>query len=155
MPPEKRALDPDHDRSSASKKSKREADEPRDWRAAYFDHGSPKRRPHRDQDPREKGSDRDRHRDRSYDRAREKERSHPRPDPQHGSSSSTQRYRGRYETIPDARRDSLARAPPSAPRAMLHQPPNDEREEGEYVLPLFLKAADTESFVRISPRPTE
>jgi hypothetical protein len=149
MPPEKRALDNDNERSSASKKSRREADnQPRDWRTAYFDNGSPKRK-HRDQESRDKGSDRDRQRDRNYDRPREKERSHRSGQPSQGSSLNP-RHRDNYE---DGRRELLGRPPPSAPKAMLHLE-NDEREEGEYVI-YHLKSYDIEYFPRISPRPTE
>jgi hypothetical protein len=152
MPPEKRVLDHDNDRSSASKKSKREADDqPRDWRAAYFDNGPPKRK-HKDQDSRDKGFDRDRQRDRSYDRPREKERSHRSGQEFHGSSLNP-RHREKYENTPDHRRDSVGRAPPSAPKAML-QSSNDEREEGEYVIhPSESNHADL--YFRISPRSTE
>ena len=143
MPSEKRALDNDYDRSA--KKPKRDGDDqPRDWRAAYFEDGSSKRR-QKDHDPRDKGLDRDRQRDRSYDRPRDKERSH-RPGHEPHSASSTQRNRDQG--------DPTGRAPPIAPKAMLQPSGNDEREEGEYVI-YYSKRAFTDFLTRISPRPTE
>lgn len=142
MPSEKRALDNDGDRSS--KKPKRDGDDqPRDWRAAYFDDGSSKRR-HKEHEPKEKGLDRDRQRDRSYDRPRDKERSY-RPGHESHGTSSTQRHREMHDTTSDRKSEQQGRAPPVAPKAMLQSALNDEREEGECVI-FYTKRDDTEIF---------
>ncbi|KIM28369.1 hypothetical protein M408DRAFT_23758 [Serendipita vermifera MAFF 305830] len=129
MPSEKRALDNDYDRSS--KKPKREGpdeDQPWDWRTAYFDDGSSKRK-HKDH---KRSLDRDRQRDRSYIRPREKDHSNK---PGYNAYGSSAMHRHRDKNYDITNTNSGHGAPPKCGQSNAAGFDHDGREEG-YVIPI-------------------
>ncbi|KAG8830078.1 U4/U6 small nuclear ribonucleoprotein prp4 [Serendipita sp. 399] len=131
MPPEKRVLDHDSDRSSSNKRHKHD-DQPRDWRSAHFDDVRSKRK-HEDDRHRYKRSEKDR----DYDRDRERERERYHRSQESLPSSSSVRLernspsRGGSEPKTTPKPVVANKKIPSGPRLMAQRPPDDEREEGE------------------------
>ena len=119
MPPEKRALDHDHGRSSTYKRSRYD-DGPRDWRAAHLD------------DPRGKfRREENRYRDSSSDRHRDQSRGSSQR-AQRPSSSTPQRERSPPPSSSSGKReDNTLKSAFIASRSRQQPSTDDEKEEGE------------------------